>query len=95
MSKVNQFKGYEQYTIVPNSIFNKGLSYNALGLYVKIVNNLINGDKVYQKDLLDDTNRRTTVSKGMNELIKKGLIKKEQGRDTMGRITGIVYTVIK
>ena len=89
----NEFIGF---TTVPNHILNdKGISYKALGLYVQIVQFQNSpGHKIYMKTLEGcKTDRRNSVSSGMNELIVAGYLAKEQLRNEKGHLSGVKYTV--
>lgn len=84
------------FTTVPNHILNdKSISYKALGLYVQIVQFQNSpGHKIYMKTLEGcKTDRKDSVSSGMNELIDAGYIAKEQLRNEKGQLSGVKYTV--
>lgn len=84
------------FTTVPNHILNdKRISYKALGLYVQIVQFQNSpGHKIYMKTLEGcKTDRRDSVSSGMNELIDAGYLAKEQLRNEKGQLSGVKYTV--
>ena len=84
----------EGFTIVPNSIFNSGISYKAIGLYTSIlrVKNIPNW-KIYQSNLITEKDKKSSVASAMKELIEAKFIEKITLRDDKGRIKGIAYKV--
>lgn len=88
------FKVKGHFTELPNIVFDLGLTYTAIGVYAKICKTRnIKGWKIYQEALKDEVNGDTKVRNAMKELIKVGLVTKEQLRDAQGHICGVKYVV--
>lgn len=78
----------DNFTIVGNHIFNKGLSLKALGLYLKIVSLPDDWDFSLAglEAVLEDG--RTTLRSAMQELEDKGFARMERQKDGRGKFTG-------
>lgn len=82
------------FTVVTNDIINCGMTYNAVGLYMTIIQKAnIPNWKVYQSTLINNINKRTATKKGLDELIEFGLLEKVQLRDEKGRMQGVKYII--
>ena len=76
-------------------IFNDNtISYKSLGLYFTIESLINDGKEVSVKELIDmSTDGERLVRSALNELIKKGYVKREILRGD-GKIKGVKYTII-
>ena len=86
----------EGFTVVPNYILNnRNLSYKAVGLYVQILQYPNSPThKIYMSSLRTyKTDKESSVRSALNELIKKGYVKRETLRGD-GKIKGVKYTII-
>ena len=70
------------------------ISYKSLGLYFTIESLINDGKEVSVKELIDmSTDGERLVRSALNELIKKGYVKREILRGD-GKIKGVKYTII-
>ena len=86
----------EGFTVVPNYILNnKNLSYKALGLYVQILQYQNSPThKIYVKSLMTyKTDRESSISSGIKELMSEGFLTREAIRNERGQMQGYRYTV--
>ena len=86
----------EGFTVVPNYILNnKNLSYKALGLYVQILQYQNSPThKIYVKSLMTyKTDRESSISSGISELMSEGFLTREAIRNERGQMQGYRYTV--